>query len=74
MKLKESICWKAHNKNHQSTEDSIYILDIFLTENNCLVKKLTDNKSNKIKITFYQEDIVFNFTKKWILKMNVKIF
>jgi hypothetical protein len=41
----------------------MYILDIFLTENNCLVKKLTDNESNKIKITFYQEDIVFNFTK-----------
>ncbi len=46
----------------------MYILDIFLTENNCSVNYLTDNESNKITITFNQEDIFFNFNKKLNLK------
>ena len=52
----------------------MYILDIFLTENNCSVNYLNDNESNKITITFNQEDIVFNFNKKLNSRKNSKSF
>jgi len=51
-------------ENHPSTEDLMYILDNFLTENNYPIDFITENESNKIIITFNQENVAFNFTKK----------
>ena len=42
----------------------MYILDNFLTENNYPIDFITENESNKIIITFNQENVAFNFTKK----------
>lgn len=61
---KDQFIQKVIIENHSSTEDLMYILDTFLTENNYPVDYLTDNEHNKITITFNQEDIAFNFTKK----------
>ena len=42
----------------------MYILDKFLTENNCTINYLTDNESNKIKITFFLSRYCFLISKK----------
>ena len=42
----------------------MYILENFLTENNYPIDFITDNESNKISITFNDEIVAFNFTKK----------
>ena len=51
-------------ENHPSTEDLMYLLDNFLIENNYPIDFITDNEPNKISITFNDENIAFNFTKK----------
>ena len=51
-------------ENHPSTEDLMYILENFLTENNYPIDFITDNEPNKISITFNDEIVAFNFTKK----------
>ena len=51
-------------ENHPSTEDLMYLLDNFLIENNYPIDFITENESNKIIITFNQENVAFNFTKK----------
>ena len=61
---KDQFVQKVIIENHSSTEDLMYILDTFLTENNYPVDYSTDNERNKITITFNQEDIAFNFTRK----------
>lgn len=50
-------------ENHPSTEDLMYILDNFLTENNYPKNYETNLEKKKVSFIFYDEDIAFNFTK-----------
>ena len=51
-------------QNHPSTENILYTLEHFLSENDYETDYLTDNEPNKLIILFYNDEIAYNFTKE----------
>ena len=51
-------------QNHPSTENILYTLEHFLSENNYETDYVTDNEPNKLIILFYNDEIAYNFTKE----------
>ena len=51
-------------QNHPSTENILYTLEHFLSENDYETDYVTDNEQNKLIILFYNDEIAYNFTKE----------
>lgn len=50
-------------ENFRQSQDILYLLDVFISENNYQKNYEIQQETNKIIILFYQEDMAFNFIK-----------
>ena len=64
LNLTSQFAQKLIIQNHPSTENILYTLEHFLSENDYETDYLTDNEPNKLIILFYNDEIAYNFTKE----------